>query len=81
MLLKTMEKKTNKQRKTDLFSGNKLNRIEKSIFKALIDSDICPKEFTLGINEEQNYLRLKESFRIKDNQLGDIERHRTVEYG
>ena len=31
------------------------------------------------INEEQNYFRLKESIRAKDDQLSDIERIRIIE--
>ena len=39
----------------------KLNSIEKIISESLIDSDISQDEFTLVINEEQNYFRLKEN--------------------
>ena len=30
---------------------------------------------------EQNYLRLKESFRTKDSHLGNVERNRLIEHG
>ena len=40
---------------------DKLNSIEKIISESLIDSDISQDEFTLVINEEQNYFRLKEN--------------------
>ena len=56
-----------------------LNRIEKIISKALIDSDISHKEFTLVINEEQNYFGLKESMKAKENQLSYIEVYRLIE--
>ena len=45
--------------------------IEKIISKALIDSVTTHEEFMLVIDEKQNYLRLKESIRTKDIQLGD----------
>ena len=44
------------------------------MFKALTDSDIIPKTFAPVMNEELNYLMLKESIRKKDSQLGDNER-------
>ena len=34
----------------------------------------------LVINEEQNYLRLIESIRTKDGQVGDIERDRLIDH-
>ena len=34
----------------------------------------------LVINEEEDYLRPKESIRTKDSQLGDIERDRLIEH-
>ena len=58
MFLKTM-KKTNKHRKIALLARSKLNIIEKILSKSLIDSDINHEEFTLVINNEQNYYRLK----------------------
>ena len=65
MLLKKNEKEKNKHRKITLLAGSKLNNIEKIISKALIDSDISYDEFTLVINEEQNYFRLKRNIRAK----------------
>ena len=58
-----------------------MNSIENIIYKAQIDSDISHEEFTLVINEEKKYLRLKESIRTKDCQQGDIERNRLIEHG
>ena len=74
-----MEEK-NKHRKFTLWPRSKLNSIEKIIFKALIDSDISQEEYTLVINEEQNYLRVEEIIRTKDSQL-DIERDTLIEHG
>ena len=47
--------------------------------KALNDSDNSHEEFTLVINEEPNYHKLKEGIRIKDSQLGDIKKDRLIE--
>ena len=33
------------------------------------------------INEDQKYCRLKEIIRVEDNQLGDIERDRSINTG
>ena len=49
-----------------------LSRKKKS-YLSLINSDISHEEHTLVINEEQSCCRLKEN-RVKDNQLGNIER-------
>ena len=57
-----------------------MNSIENIIYKAQIDSDISHEELTLVINEEQKYLRLKESIRTKYCQQGDIERDRLTEH-
>ena len=35
----------------------------------------------LLINEEQNHLRLAETIKTKDNQLGGLERDRLIEHG
>ena len=74
-----MGKKKHKHRKIALLTRSKLNSIEKIISITIIDSDISHDEFTLVINEEQNYFRLKESKRAKDNQLGNIEPDRLTE--
>ena len=60
---------------------SKLNTIEKIMSKALMDSDMSHEEFTLVINEKQNFLRLKESIKRKDSQLGDIKRDRLIQHG
>ena len=49
-----------------------MNRLEKS--KAPMVSNINLDEFTLVINEEENYCRLKKNIRAKYDQFGDIER-------
>ena len=60
---------------------SKLNTIEKIMSKALMDSDMSHEEFMLVINEKQNFLRLKETIKRKDSQLGDIKRDRLIQHG
>ena len=79
MFLKTMGRKKNRHRKTALFARGRLNSIEKIKIKALIDFDISHRDYTLVINfEKQNYFRLKESIRAKDEILGNIEQDRLI---
>ena len=58
MFLKTMGRKTNKHRKIVSLVKSKSNSTEKVISKKMKDSYIIHGEFTLVINEEQNYFRL-----------------------
>ena len=55
MPLKTMRRKKSKHRKIALLARSKLNKKKKIISIALIDPDISHDEFTLVINEEQNF--------------------------
>ena len=72
----------NIHRNIALLSRIKLNGKEKSIRKALIDSDISHEEFTLVINVEPNYLRLKrKKKRKRESQLGGIEIDILIECG
>lgn len=48
-----------------LFPKSKVSGIEKVKSKAMINSNISHEEFTLVVNEEKNYFRLKESIREK----------------
>ena len=61
-------------------ASSKWNIIEKLISKALIDSKISHDEFIIATIEEQNYLRLKENIRTKDNQQGDMESDRLIQH-
>lgn len=60
MFLKIMGRKKNKH-------SSKLNTIEKILSKGLIEFDVSHDEFTLVINEGQNYFRLKESIKPKED--------------
>lgn len=56
-LLKAMWKKRNKYRKIVLLTRNKLNNIERIIFKTLTDGDISHEEFTIVSDEIEDYRR------------------------
>ena len=53
---------------------SKLNSIESIISKALIDNEIRLEEFTVIINEEGNYRKLKERIRMMKSQRSDTEK-------
>ena len=80
MFLKIMGRKKNKRRKIAFLASSKLNTIEKTLSKGLIEFEVSHDEFTLAINEDQNYFRLKESIRPKEDCLGDIDRDRLTEH-
>ena len=46
IILKTMRRETNKNRKIALLDRSKLNNLDKIISKIMIDSDISHGEFT-----------------------------------
>ena len=76
-MILTVRNEKNKLRKIALLPRNKLNSIEKIIFKPLLDSSISHDEFMIVINEQQNYFGLKESTRAKKDQLDNTE-HESV---
>ena len=58
-IVKMFSEKNGKEKKQE--NSSKLNSVEKIISKALIDSGIGHKEFTLIINEEKGYISLKKA--------------------
>ena len=58
-----------------------MNNIEKIISKTLIELDISHEEFTLMVNEQNNFFRPKESIREEKDHVDDIERDRLMEHG
>ena len=71
-LLKTTRSKKRKHNKIVMLARSKLNIIESTISKALIDNEINHKDFTIIINEETNYRELKESIRMMKSVRSDI---------
>ena len=59
-LLKITWIRKKKYNKIVMLARGKLNSIESTIFKALIDNTISNEDFTTIINEERNYQELKE---------------------
>ena len=47
-----------------MLARSKLNSIEIKISETLINSEISHEDFTVIINEEENYRELKESIRL-----------------
>ena len=60
---------------------SKLNNIENTISKALIDNEISNEDFTTVINEERNYRELKGSIKMMKIQKTDLERNKLIEDG
>ena len=62
-MLKTTLNKT-KHDKIFMLARSELNSIESKIFEALINNETSHEDFATIINEEKNYLGLKESIRM-----------------
>ena len=60
-ILKTTQNKKKKYNKIGMLARNKLNNIESTISKALIDNEDY-EDFTTIINEERNYWELKRKY-------------------
>ena len=64
-----------------MLARSKLNSIENKVSKALINNEISHEDFMISINEEKNYLKLKESIRIMNSQRSDAEKINLIEEG
>ena len=64
LILKTTRNKMKKHNNIVMLARRKLNSIEITISKALIDNEISHEFFTTVINEEKNYRELKEIVRM-----------------
>ena len=60
---------------------SKLNNIENTISKALIDNEISNEDFKTVINKERNYRELKGSIKMMKIQKSDLERNKLIEDG
>ena len=70
-LLKTTQNKKKKHNKIVMLARSKLNSIESKIFEALINNEITHEDFMTIVNEERNYLELKENIRMMNIQRSD----------
>ena len=64
-----------------MLAKSKLNSIENTIPKALIDNEISHENFTTIIKEERNYRELKENIRMMKSQGRNNERSKLIEAG
>ena len=62
-----------------MLAKSKLNSIESTILKALIDNETNLENFPTTINKEINYRELKERIRMRKSQSRDIERNKLIE--
>ena len=72
-LLKSTRNKKKKRNKIVMLARSKLNSIESKISEALINNEISNESFITIINEETNYLKLKESNGMMKSQRSDTE--------
>ena len=64
-----------------MLARSKLNSIESTISKVLIENEIGHEVFTTIINKERSYRELKKSIRITKSQRSDIVRNKLIEDG
>ena len=80
-LLKTTRNKKKKDNKIVMLARSKLNSIETKISEALIDNEISHEDFTTICNEEKKDRELKESIRMMNGQISDVEKISLIEEG
>ena len=68
VLLKRTRNKKKKHNKIIMLARSKLNSIESKISEALINNQISHEDFLTIINEERNYIELKQSIRMMKGQ-------------
>ena len=64
-----------------MLARSKLNNIESKISEALINNEISHEDFMTIIDEEKKYRELKESIRMMNSQIGDVEKNNLIEEG
>ena len=62
-----------------MLARSKLNSIESKISEALINSETSHENFMTIINEEKKYRELKESIRMMNTQISDVEKISLIE--
>ena len=62
-----------------MLARSKLNSIESKISEALINNEISHEDFMTIINEEKKYRELKESIRMMNTQISDVEKISLIE--
>ena len=77
--LKITRNKKKKHDKIVMLARRKLNSIESTILKALIDNEISLESFTTIIDKDKNYRQLKKNIRMMKSQRSDIGRNELIE--
>ena len=80
-LLQIARNKMKKHKKIVVLARSKLNSIETLASKVLIDYEISNEEYEPIINEEKNYRKMKEDFRMMKSEKTDVEKHEINEEG
>ena len=62
-----------------MLARSKLNRVESNISNALINNEISHEDFMTIIAEEKKYQELKESIRMMNIQISDVEKNNLSE--
>ena len=60
---------------------SKLNNIESTISKVLLENEISHEDYTIKINEEKSYRELKEIIRMMKSQRSDGKRNELIGHG
>ena len=64
-----------------MLATSKLDSIESKISEALINNEISHEDFMTILNEEKKYRELKESIRMTNSQISDVEKVSLIEEG
>ena len=64
-----------------MLARSKLNSIESKISEALINNEISHEDFMIVLNEEMKYRELKESIRMMNSDIGEVEKISLIEEG
>ena len=79
--LKIIRNEKKKHNKIVMLATSKLDSIESKISEALINNEIRHEDFMTILNEEKKYRELKESIRMTNSQISDVEKVSLIEEG
>ena len=79
--LKIIRNEKKKHNKIVMLATSKLDSIESKISEALINNEISHEDFMTILNEEKKYRELKESIRMTNSQISDVEKVSLIEEG
>ena len=79
--LKIIRNEKKKHNKIVMLATSKLDSIESKMSEALINNEISHEDFMTILNEEKKYRELKESIRMTNSQISDVEKVSLIEEG